>query len=80
MMDNNGNSFNQQSPAFNAFGGFVNFQNQFNRFQQTLAGQMDPNSIASYAEAKIREGLQNGTISQAQFNQAAMIVNQMFGQ
>ena len=78
MMDNNGNSFNRQSPAFNAFGGFVNFQNQFNRFQQTLAGRMDPNSIASYAEAKIREGLQNGTISQARFNQAAMIANQMF--
>lgn len=79
MMDNNGNSFNQQSPAFDAYGGFANFQNQFNRFQQALATQMDPNAIASYAEAKVREGLQNGSISQARFNEAAMMVNQMFG-
>ena len=79
MMDNNGNSFNRQSPAFDAYGGFVNFQNQFNQFQQALAMQMDPNAIASYAEAKVREGLQNGSISQARFNEAAMMVNQMFG-
>ena len=79
MMDNNGNSFNRQSPAFDAYGSFVNFQNQFNQFQQTLAMRMDPNAIASYAEAKVREGLQNGSISQARFNEAAMMANQMFG-
>lgn len=79
MMDNNGNMFNQQSPVFNAFGGFMNFQQRFNQFQQTIVGQANPNSIASYAEAQIRSGLQNGTITQQQFDQAVMIANQMLG-
>lgn len=78
MMDNNGNMFNQQSPVFNAFGGFMNFQQRFNQFQQSL-GQTNPNTMASYAEAQIRNGLQNGTITQQQFDQAVMIANQMLG-
>lgn len=38
-MDNNGIQFNQQSPVFNAFGGFQNFQQQFNAMAQ-IANQM----------------------------------------
>lgn len=71
--------FNQQAPAFNAFGGFQNFQTQFNNFVNKLSTTMNPDAMAAYAENQIRAGLQNGSISQEAFNQMAMMANQMLG-
>lgn len=69
--------FHQQSPVFNAFGGFQNFQQQFNAFVNNLSATMNPNTLASYAENQIRIALQNGTITQESFNQMATMANQM---
>lgn len=79
MMDNNGIQFNQQSPAFNAFGGFQNFQQQFNGFMGNMSQMMNPNSMAAYCEQQMRSALASGKISQEQFNSMAQTVNQMMG-
>jgi hypothetical protein len=81
---NNGNTqqnpqFNQNDPVFNMFGGFQNFQAQFNQFVGNMQQSMNPNSMASYAETQVRSNLQNGQIPQDKFNQAASIVNRMLG-
>lgn len=75
MTQNNGN---QPASIYDMFGGIQNFNNQFNAFQQNMQNQgiKDP---GSYAEQQIREGLQNGSISQEKFNQAAMIANMIMG-
>lgn len=86
MMDfgnNGGNNqntqFNQNDPVFNMFGGFQNFQSQFNQFVGNMQQGMNPNSMSSYAESQIRANVQNGQISQDKFEQAAQIVNRMLG-
>lgn len=78
-MDNNGIQFNQQSPAFNAFGGFQNFQKQFNGFVGNMSQMMNPNSMAAYCEQQMRNALASGKISQEQFNAMAQTANQMMG-
>lgn len=81
--NNGGNNqnpqFNQNDPVFNMFGGFQNFQSQFNQFVGNMQQSMNPNSMSSYAESQIRENIQNGQISQDKFDQAAQIVNRMLG-
>lgn len=82
MMANNGGNnsqFNQNDPVFDMFGGFQNFQTQFNQFVGNMQQSMNPNSIASYAESQVRSNVQNGQIPQDKFNQAAQIVNRMLG-
>lgn len=82
MMANNGGNnsqFNQNDPVFNMFGGFQNFQSQFNQFVGNIQQSVNPNSMASYAETQVRSNLQNGQIPQDKFNQAASIVNRMLG-
>ena len=46
--------FNQQAPAFNAFGGFQNFQTQFNNFVNKWSTTMNLDAMAVYAENQIR--------------------------
>ena len=56
------------------FGGFQNFMNEFNNFRQQFGqgAQMSPQQI-------IQQKLQNGEITQEQFNQVAQMANQMMG-
>lgn len=82
--NNNGNNqqnpqFNQSDPVFNMFGGFQNFQAQYSQFVEGMQQNMNPNSMASYAESQVRANVQNGQIPQDKFNQAAEIVNRMLG-
>ena len=82
--NNNGNTqqnpqFNQNDPVFDAFGGFQNFQAQFNQFVGNMQQGMNPNNMASYAESQVRSNVQNGSIPQDTFEQAATIVNRMLG-
>lgn len=68
-------NFNPQNPLFQqGFGGFNNFVNEFNNFRQQFGqnAQMSPQQI-------IQQKIQNGEISQEQFNQVAMMANQMMG-
>lgn len=80
MMDNGGNQFNQQSPVFGAFGGFQNFMQQFQSFIGAMQGQgMNQQQMAALAQQNIQQRMQNGEISQEQFDRVASMVNQMLG-
>lgn len=70
----NGFNFNPQNPLFSRLGGFNNFMNQFNTFQQQFSqqAQMTPQQI-------IQQKIQNGEISQEQFNAVAQMANQLMG-
>lgn len=57
------NDFNQ-----NPLGQMGNFINQFNQFRQTFMGN---------PEAQVKQMLQNGQMSQAQFEQLAQTANQL---
>ena len=59
------NDFNQ-SP--NPMGQMGNFINQFNQFRSTFSGN---------PEAQVKQMLQNGQMSQAQFEQLAQTANQL---
>lgn len=64
MMNNN---------LFNMFGGFNNFQNQFNAFkQQFMAGGISP-------QEKVQQLLNSGQMTQQQFDQLRMLANQITG-
>jgi hypothetical protein len=68
-------NFNPTNPLFQQrFGGFNNFVNEFNNFRQQFGqnAQMSPQQI-------IQQKIQNGEISQEQFNQMAQMANQMMG-
>lgn len=67
--------FNPNNPIFNQrFGGFNNFMNQFGAFQQQFnqSAQLSPQQI-------IQQKIQNGQISQEQFNAMAQMANMMMG-
>lgn len=70
----NGFNFNPQNPLFGRLGGFNNFVNQFNNFQQQFnaSAQMSPQQI-------IQQKIQNGEISQEQFNAVAQMANHLMG-
>lgn len=57
------NDFNQ-----NPMSQMGNFINQFNQFRQTFTGN---------PEAQVKQMLQNGQMSQAQFEQLAQTANQL---
>lgn len=64
MMNNN---------LFNMFGGFNNFQNQFNAFkQQFMMSGISP-------QEKVQQLLNSGQMTQQQFDQLRMIANQITG-
>lgn len=68
-------NFNPNNPIFGQqFGGFNNFMNNFNAFQQQFSqnAQMSPQQI-------IQQKIQNGEISQEQFNAVAQMANQLMG-
>lgn len=59
---------------FNLFGGFNNFQNQFNAFKQqfTMQNKMTP-------QEKVQQLLNSGQMSQQQFDQLRQMANQITG-
>lgn len=59
------------NPIIQMFGNFQNFQNQFSAFRQQMAG-VDPRQ-------KVQELLNSGQMSQEQFNNLRMFVNQITG-
>ena len=68
-------NFNPINPLFQQrFGDFNNFVTEFNNFRQQFGqnAQMSPQQI-------IQQKIQNGEISQEQFNQMAQMANQMMG-
>lgn len=71
---NNPFNFNPQNPMFGQMGGFNNFINQFNNFQQMFNqnARMSPQQI-------IQQKIQNGEITQQQFEQMAQIANNLMG-
>ena len=76
--NNGGVNFNQQSPVFNAFGGFQNCMQQFQNFMGSMRG-MNQQQMAAYAQQQIQQKLQSGEVSQEQFNNVAAMANQMLG-
>lgn len=65
--------FNPNNPIFQMFGGFNNFNTQFNQFAgQFQNGQMNPEMI-------VRNLLNTGQMTQEQFNQYRDMANQMTG-
>lgn len=75
MGPNNPFNFNPQNPLFQQrFGGFNNFMNEFGNFYQQFCqnAQMSPQQI-------VQQNIQNGKITQEQFNQVAQMANQMMG-
>ena len=61
------NDFQPTPP--NPFGQMGNFLNQFNQFRSTFSGN---------PETQVRQMMQNGRISQEQFNQVAQMANQLY--
>ena len=64
-------NFNQNNPMFNAFGGYQNFQMQFNNFVNSL-GQQDP-------QALVQQMLNSGKMSPQQFEQLRQQANMLTG-
>ena len=75
-------NYNQPQPMFNPnnpifgqqFGGYQNFMNQFQAFSQQFqqSAQLSPQQI-------IQQKIQNGQITQEQFNAMAQMANAMMG-
>ena len=65
-----GNNFNggSQNSMFNPFGGFMNFMNQFNQFRSGVQGN---------PQQMVQNMIQNGQMSQEQFNQLSNMANQI---
>lgn len=59
---------NPQGNTFGPFGGMMNFMNQFNQFRQGIQG--NPQQI-------VQNMLQNGQMSQEQFNQLSGMAQQI---
>lgn len=72
--------FNPNNPIFNQmFGGFNNFQNNFNQFAQQFGQGMNPNNMGQFAQQKVQEMLNSGQMSPQQFEQIRQMANQMTG-
>lgn len=63
---NNNSLFNEFGN--NPMGNMFSLINQFNQFRSTFSGN---------AEAQVKQMLQNGQMSQEQFNQIAQMANQL---
>ena len=65
------NGFNPAA-LFQQFGGQQQFMNQYNNFVNGFNNQMNP-------QAKVQEMLNNGSMSQDQFNMLRQATNQIMG-
>lgn len=63
---------NNNNPIFNMFGGFTNFQNQFNQFAQNVPTGFNP-------QQQVQQLLNSGQMSQEQFNYFRSIANMITG-
>lgn len=63
-----GNGGMGQNNMFGPFGGMMNFMNQFNQFRQGINGN---------PQQMVQNMLQNGQMSQEQFNQLSNMANQI---
>lgn len=62
-----------QNPIFSMFGGFQQFQQNFNAFAQSMSQQgMTPQQM-------VQNLLNNGKMSQEQFNQLSQMANMITG-
>ena len=59
---------NPQGNMFSPFGGMMNFMNQFNQFRQGIQGN---------PQQMVQNMLQNGQMSQEQFNQLSGMAQQI---
>lgn len=59
---------NPQGNTFGPFGGMMNFMNQFNQFRQGIQGN---------PQQMVQNMLQNGQMSQEQFNQLSGMAQQI---
>lgn len=62
--------FNPNNPLFNMFGGFQQFMSNFNSFAQQIT--QDPRAIA-------QQMMNNGQMTQQQFDQCRMMANSLTG-
>ena len=60
--------FGNSNNVFNPFGGAMNFMNQFNQFRQGIQGN---------PQQMVQNMLQNGQMTQAQFDQLSNMANQI---
>lgn len=63
-----GNGGMPQNNPFGAFGGMMNFMSQFNQFR---------NGIQGNPQQMVQSMIQNGQMSQEQFNQLSNMANQI---
>lgn len=63
-----GNGGMGQNNTFGPFGGMMNFMNQFNQFRQGIQGN---------PQQMVQNMLQNGQMTQAQFDQLSNMANQI---
>lgn len=63
-----GNSGANSNPVFGPFGNMMNFMNQFNQFRQGIQGN---------PQQMVQNMLQNGQMSQEQFNQLSGMAQQI---
>lgn len=64
----NNSLYNDFNPSPNPMGQMGNFLTKFNQFAQTFTGN---------PEARVKQMIQNGQMSQAQFEQLAQTANQL---
>ena len=60
--------FGNSNNVFNPFGGVMNFMNQFNQFRQGIQGN---------PQQMVQNMLQNGQMTQAQFDQLSNMASQI---
>ena len=60
------------NPIFNMFGGYANFQNQFNQFAHNVPNGFNP-------QQQVQQLLNSGQMSQEQFNYFRSIANMITG-
>lgn len=60
------------NPLMSRFGSMANFMQMYNAYASGQMGPINP-------ETMVKNMLQNGQITQDQFNQAAMMANQLTG-
>lgn len=65
---------NQMNPILSMFGSMQNFSNQFNNFKQNFSQQGMGNP-----QALVQNLLNNGQMSQTQFNQYSAIADMIMG-
>ena len=67
---------NPNNPLFQQFGGFQNFQNAVNSMMQQVPQNFDPRIVG---QQYVQQQMAAGKISNADFEQARQIANQITG-